>query len=48
MGIQAASAAGIPVICVPDMKYPEERYASLATDIVGSLTDVLTYLQNRS
>ena len=48
MGIQAASAAGIPVICVPDMKYPEERYASLATDIVGSLTDVLTSLQNRS
>lgn len=48
MGIQAASAAGIPVFCVPDMKYPEEQYAALATRIVGSLTDVLQYFQSLS
>ncbi len=41
MGIQAASSAHIPVICVPDMKYPAPRYAALASRIVGSLTDVL-------
>lgn len=41
MGIQAASSAGIPVICVPDMKYPAPQYASLASHIVESLTDVL-------
>ena len=40
MGIQAASSAGIPVICVPDMKYPAPQYASLASHIVESLTDV--------
>lgn len=41
MGIQASSSAGIPVICVPDMKYPAPQYAALASRIVGSLTDVL-------
>ena len=40
-GIQAAFAAGIPVICVPDMKYPEEQFAKKAGKIVDSLSVVL-------
>lgn len=39
-GIQAAFLAGIPVICVPDMKYPEEGFREKASLIVGSLTVV--------
>ncbi len=33
-GVRAAAAAGIPVICVPDMKMPEERICRLAEAIV--------------
>jgi len=40
-GISAAYGAGIPVICVPDMKYPEEQFAEKASRIVDSLTKVL-------
>ena len=40
-GIQASFVAGIPVICVPDMKYPEEQFAKKANTIVGSLRVVL-------
>lgn len=40
-GIQASYAAGIPVICVPDMKYPEEGFKEKASWIVPSLTVVL-------
>lgn len=40
-GISAAYAARIPVICVPDMKYPEEEFAGKASKIVNSLTEVL-------
>lgn len=39
-GISAAYAAGIPVVCVPDMKYPEAEYAAKAFRIVDSLEDV--------
>ena len=46
-GIQAASSANIKVICVPDMKYPEEEYASKTYKIVDSLEDVLTLLKNK-
>ena len=42
-GIQASFSAKIPVICIPDMKYPEEPYASMAT-IMSSLKDVKEYL----
>lgn len=44
-GIQAASAAGIPVICVPDMKYPEARYAKETEHILPSLIEVQAYIQ---
>lgn len=39
-GISAAYAAGIPVVCVPDMKYPEQEYAAKAYGIVDSLDGV--------
>ncbi|MCI9046228.1 MAG: HAD family phosphatase [Hungatella sp.] len=40
-GIKAAYRAGIPVICVPDMKYPDKEFAAMASRIVGSLEEVL-------
>jgi len=44
-GIQAAHSANIPVLCVPDMKYPTEPYASMTTKIINSLNDVIPFLQ---
>ena len=43
-GIQAACSAKIPVICIPDMKYPEDKYVSMTTQIYNSLDQVITYL----
>ena len=40
-GISAAFAAGIPVVCVPDMKYPEKEFVKKAGWIVESLHVVL-------
>lgn len=45
MGILAASSADIPVICVPDMKYPEEEFAAKTTRIVDSLHAVSGLLE---
>ncbi|MCD8221654.1 MAG: HAD family phosphatase [Clostridiales bacterium] len=39
-GIEAAYNGHIPVICVPDMKYPEPRFEQMAWKIAGSLLDV--------
>lgn len=44
-GIQAAHSAQIPVICIPDMKYPEPKYAQMTTEIFNSLHDVIDYLK---
>lgn len=44
-GIQAAYSASIPVICIPDMKYPEETYAKQTAAIFESLKDVIPYIQ---
>lgn len=44
-GIQAAHSAQIPVICIPDMKYPEPEYAQMTTEIFNSLHDVIDYLK---
>ena len=44
-GIQAAFAGGIKVICVPDMKYPEEKYIKMTTFICGDLLEVMTYIK---
>ncbi|MFT8611004.1 HAD family hydrolase [Liquorilactobacillus satsumensis] len=45
-GIQAANSAKMSVICIPDMRYPQPRYAKMTKGIYGSLSDVLTYLKN--
>ena len=44
-GIQAAHSADIPVICIPDMKYPALEYETLTTKILDSLDDVIDYLK---
>ena len=44
-GILAAYDGHIDVICIPDMKYPEDDYAIKTTKIVDSLEDVIDYLK---
>lgn len=44
-GIQAAFAANIPVICIPDMKYPEPYFEKMTTDIYNSLDQVIDFLK---
>lgn len=44
-GIQAAFDGGIKVICVPDMKNPEEQYKRMATLICKDLTEVKIYIE---
>lgn len=39
-GIQAASSAGIKVICIPDMKYPEKEFEQKTYKIFNSLKNV--------
>lgn len=43
-GIQAAYDAKIPVICIPDLKYPNEESQKKVTAIFKSLYDVIDYL----
>ena len=40
-GILAADAGGIPVICIPDMKYPDENIAKKTAAIVQTAADVM-------
>lgn len=40
-GILAADAAGIPVICIPDMKYPEAPIAEKTTALVQNASEVM-------
>ncbi len=44
-GIQAAYSASIPVICIPDMKYPDQVYQDMTTDILESLDQVIDFLK---
>ena len=44
-GIQASYAAGIRVICVPDMKQPEPEYAQKTFIIVSDLNKVKDWLE---
>lgn len=44
-GIQAAYSGDIKVICVPDMKYPEEEFVNMTTKIVDSLLDVIEFVK---
>ena len=48
MGILAAADGNLPVICVPDMKYPLDQYARRCTEICDSLLDVLQLLKAES
>lgn len=44
-GIQASYSANIKVICIPDMKYPEETYANMTYLILDDLSKVIEYLK---
>lgn len=44
-GIRAAYAAGIPVICVPDLKKPEKTCEEMTECLAPSLLDVIEYLK---
>ena len=43
-GIQAAYSANIPVICIPDMKVPNQYYLNMTKTVLGSLEEVIYYL----
>lgn len=43
-GITAAHSGNIDVICIPDLKYPDEEFANKTLKIVHSLHDVITHL----
>lgn len=44
-GVEAAHAAGIPVICIPDMKKPQLTYLEMTLMQLESLDEVITYLK---
>lgn len=44
-GIQAAYAAGIPVICIPDLKQPSEEYKAKTAAVMESLYEVIGFLK---
>ena len=44
-GIQAAYAAGIPVICIPDLKKPSEECRKKTTAVMESLDEIIGYLE---
>ena len=43
-GIQSAYSANIPVICIPDMKVPNQHYLNLTKEVLSSLEEVIYYL----
>ena len=43
-GIQAAHSANIPVICIPDLKHPQDSTLKLATCVLQSLDLVIDYI----
>lgn len=45
-GIQSAASAGIPVICIPDLKMPSEEMVGKTTAVLKSLYDVIEWLKN--
>lgn len=44
-GVKAANAAGIPVILVPDLIQPDEKFAGLKYQLCDNLNDVKTLLE---
>lgn len=47
-GIQASFSAGIPVICVPDMKKPTIKFQKMTEIILPSLLEVIFYLDKKA
>lgn len=45
-GIEAASKAGIKVICIPDLKKPSQEFADKAL-VLDALEQVIDYLENQ-
>lgn len=45
-GIQAAYAAGIDVVCIPDMKMPGEKFRGMAAAELSSLAEVIGWLES--
>lgn len=45
-GITAAYRAGIPVVCVPDMKYPSEEHLAMTSLCIDSADKLIAYLKN--
>lgn len=46
-GIQAAYRAGIPCICIPDMKYPQPEFVEMTVAVLESHTSVAHWLQKK-
>ncbi|MCD7892138.1 MAG: HAD family phosphatase [Erysipelotrichaceae bacterium] len=46
-GIQAAYSGNIPVICIPDMKEPSQRFKDMTVAVLPSLLNVIDYLENQ-
>ncbi|MGM0123511.1 hypothetical protein IGI37_000883 [Enterococcus sp. AZ194] len=46
-GVLAAEAAGIPVMMVPDLVPPTAELEEKSLDVVETLFDVITYLENK-
>ena len=47
-GINAAYSAGIKVICIPDLKYPDHKFAIMTNKIMDNLSNVRDYLANEN
>lgn len=46
MGIEAAVSAGMPVICIPDMKEPDDEHHQMATAVLRRLDEVIAFLSD--
>lgn len=46
-GIEAASRAGIPVICIPDLKMPAQSFLNKTEQVFQDLDDVRDYLESK-
>lgn len=47
-GIQAGASAQIPVICIPDMKEPSQKYKDMTVTVLPSLINVIEYLEQEA
>ncbi len=47
-GILAAYRGGIPVICIPDLKYPDPEFAEKTEQIFSSAAEIIPYLSGLS